>query len=74
MTSNLTKERAALSHMFLTSGCSQRNAVIQMYIPDVDVKLCVNALMLCAALFQLQHLLLTDSLHVCWVQKATISA
>lgn len=73
MTNNLTKKRSALSHMFLTSGRSQTNAVIQMYIPDVDVKQRVNALSR-AALFQLQLLLLTDSLHVCWVQKATISA
>lgn len=69
MTANLISERAALSCMFLISGCSQTNAVLQVYIPDVDVKQCVNALMSCAALFQLQHLLLTDSLHVSWVKK-----
>lgn len=74
MTSNLTKERAALSYKFLTSGFSQTNAVIKMYNSDVGLKQRVNALMLCMALFQLQHLLLTDSLYVCWVQKATISA
>lgn len=74
MNSNLTKERAALSRMFFTSGYSQTNAMIQMYIPDVDVKQYVNAIMSCAALFQLQYLLLTDSLHVCCVQKATSSA
>lgn len=50
MTNNLTKKRSALSHMFLTSGRSQTNVVIQMYIPDVDVKQRVNALSL-AALF-----------------------
>lgn len=43
MTSNLTKERAALSRMVLTPGRIQTNAVIQMFIPDVDVKQCVNA-------------------------------
>lgn len=51
ITSHLTKEKAALSCMFLTSGCSQTNSVIQKYIPDVDVKQCVNALTSCAACF-----------------------
>lgn len=62
MTANPTREGAALGRMFLTSGCSQTSAVIQMYIPDVDVKPCGNALISCVALFQLQHLLLTNSL------------
>lgn len=74
VSSNLTKGRAALSCMFLMSGRSQTNAVIQMYISDVVVKQGVNALMSCAAFFQLQHLILTESLHACGGQKATISA